>query len=83
MIDTEKKLLERDQIAASIGQDIVIEQLKKYRERFVSAMKAVLPTSNDPNGFNLHRALGRIEAIDFLIAEGTNSIITRTNNKKG
>ena len=70
MIDTEKKLLERDQIAASIGQDIVIEQLKKYREQFISSLKTIVPTGNDVYGINVHRALGRLDAVDYLISEG-------------
>ena len=70
MINTEEKLLERDRIAASIGQELVIEQLKKYREQFIGQLKASMPTNNDPNAFNMHRYLGRIEAIDFLILEG-------------
>jgi hypothetical protein len=32
-------------------------------------MKSTIPTANDVNAYNLHRALGRLEAIDFLIAE--------------
>lgn len=67
MKQTENSLRVRNEIAASIGQEIVIEQLKKFREQFISQMKTAIPTANDPYGINLHRYLGRIEAIDHLI----------------
>lgn len=81
MIETQEHLLERNQIAASIGQDIVIEQLKKYRERFIGQLKSAVPTQSDPNGINLHRYLGRIEAIDFLITEGERATKPNNNTK--
>lgn len=70
MIETEKSLLAKNRLAASIGQDIVLEVLKEFREQFVSQMKTIVPTSNDVLCLNMQRALGRVEAIDFLIAEG-------------
>lgn len=70
MMESEQHLRERNQIAASIGQEIVLKQLKRYREQFIRQMKSTIPTANDVNAYNLHRALGRLEAIDFLIAEG-------------
>ena len=70
MIETEKHLIERNMLAASIGQDIVLEQLRKFREQFVSQMKTATPTTNDPHGINLHRYLGRIEALDYIILQG-------------
>lgn len=82
MIETERHLLERNQIAATIGQDIVIDQLKKFRERFFSQMKSCVVSANDPYGINMQRALGRIEAIDFLITEGENARKPQNNNKK-
>lgn len=81
MMETQEHLLERNQIAASIGQDIVIEQLKKYRERFIGQLKSAVPTQSDPNGINLHRYLGRIEAIDFLITEGERATKPNNNTK--
>lgn len=81
MIETEEHLRERNMIAASLGQDIVLEQLKKIREQFISQMKTMVPTSNDPHGINLHRYLGRVEAIDYLIAKGEDAI-KPSNNKK-
>lgn len=82
MIDTEKKLRERNEIAASIGQDIVIAQLKKFREQFISQMKNAVPIQSDPYGINLHRYLGRIEAIDYLINEAERANKPQSNNKK-
>jgi hypothetical protein len=82
MIETEEHLRERNEIAASIGQQIVIDVLKKYRERFVGQMKAAVPTASDPYGINLHRYLGRIEAIDFLITEGERANKPQSNKKE-
>lgn len=81
MIETEQHLRERNQIAATLGQDIVLEQLRKFREQFISQMKTAVPTQSDPHGINLHRYLGRIEAIDFLIAKGEDAT-KPSNNKK-
>ena len=68
MKQTEESLLQRNRLAASIGQDIVIETLKEFREQFVSQMKAIVPTQNDPYCMNLQRALGRVDACDYILA---------------
>lgn len=81
MKETEQHLLSRNQIAATIGQDIVLEQLRKYREQFVSQLKACVVSASDPYGINMHRALGRIEAIDYLILQGENAIKNQSNKK--
>jgi hypothetical protein len=70
MIETEKSLLKSNRIAATIGQEQVLEILTQYREQFISQLKTLVPTSNDIMGLNFHRALGRIDALDFLITEG-------------
>lgn len=81
MIESEKHLRERNEIAASIGQQIVIDQLKKFREQFIGQLKSAVPTANDPHGINLHRYLGRIEAIDFLINQGELANKPQSNKK--
>lgn len=81
MMETEQHLRERNQIAATIGQPIVLEQLKKFREQFIGQLKSAVPTQSDPNGINLHRYLGRIEAIDFLIAKGEDATKNQSNKK--
>lgn len=80
-METEQHLRERNQIAASLGQEIVLEQLKKFREQFISQMKTMVTSSNDPYGINLHRYLGRIEAIDYLINQGEQAIKPQSNKK--
>lgn len=82
MMETEKHLLERNVIAASLGQKLVLDQLKRFREQFVSQMKTAVPTQSDPYGINLHRYLGRIEAIDYLIQQGENAIKQNNNTKE-
>lgn len=81
MMESQQHLQERNQIAATLGQDIVLEQLRKFREQFISQMKTMVPTSSDPHGINLHRYLGRIEAIDYLINQGEQSIKPQSNKK--
>ncbi len=80
-METEQHLTERNQIAASLGQEIVLEQLRIFRERFISQMKTAVPTQSDPNGINLHRYLGRIEAVDFLINQGESANKPQSNKK--
>lgn len=79
MKETEEHLLARNQVAASIGQEIVLEQLRKIREQFVSQAKTIVPTNSDPYGINLHRAIGRVDALDYLINLGE----TSTKQQKG
>lgn len=74
MKETEESLLARNRLAASIGQDIVLEVLKEFRERFVSQMKAIVPNQADPYCLNLQRALGRVEALDYIIGLAESSI---------
>lgn len=74
MIETEKSLLKKNAIAASLGQQLVLDILKQYREQFISQMKTITPTASDVYGINLHRALGRVDAIDFLISEGERAV---------
>lgn len=81
MKQTEESMLARNRLAASIGQDIVIEVLKGFREQFISQMKSVIPTANDINAFNLHRALGRVEALDFLIGEAERANKPQSNKE--
>lgn len=81
MKETEQHLLNRNQIAATLGQDIVLEQLRKYREQFISNLKTCVASSNDPYGINMHRALGRVEALDYLILQGESAIKPQSNKK--
>lgn len=73
MKQTEESLLKNNRIAATIGQEEVIAILKQYREQFISTLKTIVPTNSDVYGINVHRALGRLDAIDFLISEGIKS----------
>ena len=80
-MESQQHLQERNQIAATLGQEIVLEQLRKFREQFISQMKTMVPTASDPHGINLHRYLGRIEAIDYLINQGEQAIKPQSNKK--
>ena len=82
MKQTEESLLKRNRLCASIGQEIVMEVLKEFREQFVSQMKAITPTNSDPYCLNMQRALGRVEAIDYILALAENANKPQQSNKK-
>lgn len=81
MIETEKHLLARNRLAATIGEQNTMEVLKEFREKFISSMKAIVPTQNDPLGINLQRALGRVEAIEFLLSEAERATKPQSNKE--
>lgn len=81
MKQTEESMLARNRLAASIGQDIVIEVLKEFREQFVSSMKAIVPTNSDPYCLNMQRALGRVDAIDYILALAENANKPQSNKE--
>lgn len=74
MKETEEKLLERNKIAATLGEKLTQEVLDAIREQWIVTAKSYVPTQNDPSGFGLHRAMGRIDAIDYLIALGRKAV---------
>lgn len=79
-METEKHLLARNRLAATIGNENTLEVLKEFRERFISSMKTVVPNQNDPLGINIQRALGRVEALDYLISEAERAIKPNESN---
>lgn len=70
MKETEQSLLERNKIAATLGDELTQQVLAGIREQWISTAKSYIPTQNDPSGFGIHRAMGRVDAIDYLIALG-------------
>lgn len=81
MKQTEESMLARNRLAASVGQDIVLEVLKEFREQFVSQMKTVVPSSSDPYCMNLQRALGRVDALDYIIALAERAVKPQSNKE--
>lgn len=81
MKQTEESLLKRNRLCASIGQEIVMEVLKEFREQFVSQMKSITPTNSDPYCLNMQRALGRVEAIDYILALAENANKPQSNKE--
>lgn len=59
-----------NQIAATLGAQQTQELLQKYRDTELNALESMAVTSNDPHGINIHRQLGRVEMLDYLIALG-------------
>lgn len=81
MKQTEESMLARNRLAASVGQDIVLEVLKEFREQFVSQMKIVVPSASDPYCMNLQRALGRVDALDYIIALAERAVKPQSNKE--
>lgn len=80
MKTTEETLLERNKIAATLGDTLTQDVLAEIREQWIAVAKSYVPTQNDPSGFGLHRAMGRVDAIDYLIALGKKAV--QTENKR-
>lgn len=80
MKTTEETLLERNKIAATLGETLTQEVLAEIREQWIAVAKSYVPTQNDPSGFGLHRAMGRVDTIDYLIALGKKAV--QTENKR-
>lgn len=81
MAETEEILLKRNRIAATLGDKLCLDVLNEIREQWINIAKSYIPTQNDPSGFGIHRAMGRVDAIDYLIALGKKAV--KEQNKKG
>lgn len=77
MKEDEKSLLKRNRIAATLGDSLTQEILMEFRDRFYSEMKSYIPTANDQHAFGLHRAMGRVEAVEYLLAAGKKAVETQ------
>ena len=70
MKTSEEILTERNKIAATLGTKEVQEVLENFLETARRDLKNCVPTTSDPNSYNVHRALGRVEEIEYLIMQG-------------
>lgn len=81
MKSAEEQLVWRNKIAGTLGTPQVREVLEEYLETARKELSTVTPSDKDPHAYNVHRALGRVEMLEFLISQG-NIATKATENKK-
>ena len=73
----------RHKIAATLGTKPVQDVLEEFLADNRAQLSAWVITPNDPHAYNMHRQLGRIEMLEFLINQGKAAIkATETKGKK-
>ena len=81
MKSPEEQLNWRNKIAGTLGTPQVREVLEEYLETARRELSTVIPSDKDPHAYNVHRALGRVEMLEYLISQG-NIATKATENKK-
>jgi hypothetical protein len=81
MKSAEEQLVWRNKIAGTLGIQQVREVLEEYLETARRELSSTIPTDKDPAAYNVHRALGRVEMLEYLIAQG--KLATKTTENKG
>ena len=66
----EEQLNWRNKIAGTLGTKEVQAVLEEFLAVAQKELKACVPTTADPHSYNIHRALGRVEELEFLIQQG-------------
>lgn len=66
----QEKLNWRNKIAGTLGTRQVQEVLEEFLDVARHELKSCVPTTSDPHSYNIHRALGRVEELEFLIQQG-------------
>lgn len=70
MKSPEEQLVLRNKIAGTLGTKEVQDVLQEFLEIAKKDLLSCVPTTADPHSYNIHRALGRVEEIEFLINQG-------------
>lgn len=70
MKSPEERLSWRNKIAGTLGTREVQNVLEEFLAIAQKELKACVPTAADPHSYNIHRALGRVEELEFLIQQG-------------
>lgn len=81
MKSPEEMLNLRNKIAGTLGTKEVQEVLEEYLKTARKELSGTIPTEKDPHAYNMHRALGRVEMLEYLLAQGRASNKV-TENKK-
>ena len=70
MKSPEEKLNWRNKIAGTLGTAQVQEVLEEFLQSARMELTGWVITTNDPHAYNVHRILGRIDMLEFLINQG-------------
>ena len=77
----EEILNRRNKIAGTLGTKEVQEVLEEFLIDARAELTGWVITPNDPHAYNMHRLLGRVEAIQYLITQG--KAANKTTETKG
>lgn len=77
----QEKLNLRNKIAGTLGTKQVQEVLQEFLTDAQAELTGWVITQNDPAAYNMHRLLGRVEMVQFLINQGKMAI-KATEGKK-
>lgn len=70
MKSQEESLNLRNKIAGTLGTQAVQEVLEEFLVTARAELLSCIPTEKDPHSYNVHRALGRVEMLQYLINQG-------------
>lgn len=70
MKTSEENLNWRNKIAGTLGTQAVQDVLEYFLDIARKDLKNCVPTTADPNSYNVHRALGRVEELEYIISQG-------------
>ena len=70
MKSPEEILNTRNKIAGTLGSPQVQEVLNEFLDTARRELMLCVPTEKDPHSYNIHRALGRVEELEYLINQG-------------
>ena len=83
MKTSEEILNRRNKIAGTLGTKEVQEVLEDFLADARAELSGWVITPNDPHAYNMHRLLGRVEEIKYLINQGkAANKVTETKGKK-
>ncbi|MBO7735520.1 MAG: hypothetical protein J6S67_23345 [Methanobrevibacter sp.] len=81
---TQEELLNlRNKIAGTLGTKEVQDVLQEFLTSARAELTSWIITANDPHAYNMHRMLGRVEMVEYLINQGKAAIKAKeTKGKK-
>lgn len=81
---TKEELLNwRNKIAGTLGTKQVQDVLEEFLTTARAELTGWIITQNDPHAYNMHRMLGRVEMLEYLINQGkAANKATETKGKK-
>lgn len=74
MKSSEELLNLRNKIAGTLGTAEVQQVLEEFLTTERAKLISWTPSEKDPHAFCMHRYVGRIEMLEFLIAQGKASV---------